>query len=245
MRISKLLMFLVVFSSVTFFSIEVKAQEIENAEPSSFSVSSDVVSSFIWRGMVASPVLNFQPSVNFDFNNFSIGAWGSGDIIAAYKEIDMYLAYSISGFSVSLTDYYWNTNKKYFNLTNEFTGHNLEFGLSYVNEKFPLQILVGTLFWGEDKKINFDLSETDATKQNYSTYIELSYTFDLGQNQLNVFAGATPFTGLYGNGFNVVYTGFTASKDIVITEKFTLPMFATFSFNPQTEDFNAVVGISF
>ncbi len=226
------------------FTQKIKAQENEREEKSSFSVTGDIVSNYIWRGIAISPTLNFQPSISYTISNFTIGTWGSSNISGDFKEIDLFMSYSIKGFSISLTDFYMNTNKKYFNFKNETTGHALEIGLSYENKKIPFKILAGTLVYGEDKTIFYDPNETHLNKQNYSTYFELSYTFDLKQSKLNLFAGATPFTGIYGNDFAVVYTGFTASKEIKITDKFSLPLFTTFSFNPQVENYYIILGIN-
>ena len=226
------------------FTNNLKAQDTEEEKTSPFSVNGDIVSRYIWRGAVASPTLNFQPAASFTLKNFTIGSWGSADILGQAKEIDFYLSYSIMGFSLTFSDYCWNVDKRYFNYDSENTGHVEEIGLSYENEIFPLKIYAGTMVYGEDKKSLYDPLETDLKKQNFSTYFELSYTFNIKQNTLMPFIGATLFTGMYGNDFAVVYTGFTASRDIKITEKFSLPIFTTFAANPQTEDFFVIFGIS-
>ena len=236
----KIILLVIVIFGITNLSI---AQDTDEESP--LSVSADVVSSFVWRGMVVAPTVNFQPMVDLSVNNFSFGFWGDGDISGIYKEIDIYATYSIAGFSTTVTDYFWSSGKKYFDFDNATTGHNIEIGLSYENEKFPLNIYVGSMIYGEDKKVFYDLSETDLGMNNHSTYLQLGYTFDIKQSSLNVFAGATPYTGMYGKDFAVVYVGFTASRDIKLTEKFSLPISVTFATNPQTQDYFTVLGISF
>ena len=220
------------------------AQDVDVDNNSSFSVSADFVSRYIWRGMVSSPTPNIQSEIYYTYKNFSIGAWGSADVLGTAKEIDIIMSYSVKGFSITVSDLYWNTDKRYFNFGNQTTGHYLEVGLNYQNEKFPLNIYAGTMVYGEDKKMLYDVLETDMKKQNYSTYYELSYPFSIKQSELNVFVGGTPFTGIYGKDFAVVYAGMTATKDIEITDKFSLSIFATFAANPQTEDFFTIFGIS-
>lgn len=240
-KINKLFLFIAI---IIFLSIEIKAQEIDTVpKKSSFDITGGTISSFIWRGIVISPTLCFQSMISYSYKNFSIGAWGGVDLFGDFKEIDIIAGYSAKGFSVFISDYYGNPNKKYFNFKQN-TGHNIEAELSYENKKFPLKILIATFLVGEDKKINYDLTQTNTKLQNFSTYFELSYTFRIKQNNLNVFIGATPFTGLYGNDFNVIYTGLTASKEIKITNKFSLSIFTTFSVNPQTENYFAVFGIN-
>ena len=246
MRKSKLFLIISLISLIGIYSNNIQAQDSEVAkkEESPLSVNCDIVSRFIWRGAVASPTLNFQPSINYSIKGFTIGTWGSGDILGNAKEVDIFMSYSIKNFSFAFTDYYWDLNKRYFNYVSENTGHHMDVGLSYENEKFPLKIYAGTMLYGADKKHLYDSEETDLVKNNYSTYFELSYTLNIKQNSLNLFVGATPFTGMYGESFNVIYTGLTASKEIRITEKYSLPIFTTIAVNPQTEDFYAVFGIN-
>jgi len=211
---------------------------------SSFSLSADIVSVFVWRGVTVSPTPNIQPTINYTTGNFEIGFWGSTDLLGNYKEIDMYASYSIKGFSITLTDYFWNSTKRYFNLNNKSTGHLFELGMAYEFDKIPLQLYAATMLYGDDKMFAYNPAETDSIKCNYSTYIELNYTFSINKNDLNIFTAITPATGLYGNGFALIYTGFTAIRNIKITDSFSLPIFATFAMNPQTEDFFVVFGIT-
>ena len=91
----------------------------QKEEEKTFSVSADIVSAFVWRGATVSPTPNIQPTINYTTENFEIGFWGSTDLLGNYKEIDIYASYSIKGFSVTLTDYFWNPKKKYFDFEKE------------------------------------------------------------------------------------------------------------------------------
>lgn len=227
---------------MVFFVGNISAQELEKT--SSISISGDLVSTFVWRGAIASPTLNFQPALSFSKNNFEFGLWGSADNLGKFKEIDVFVTYSIKGLSVTFTDYFWNQKVRYFNYDNKSTGHNFELGISYENENFPLRFYAGTMIYGEDKKYLYDLSETDLSKSNFSTYLELSYSLKMVENDFNLFVAATPFSGMYGKGFSMVYAGITASKKIKISEKFALPLSVTFAANPQSEDFFIVLAIT-
>jgi len=223
-------------------TINAHAQKKENK--SSLSLSADIVNAFVWRGATVSLTPNIQPTINYTTGNFEIGFWGSTDLLGNYKEIDIFASYSIKGFSVTLTDYFWNPTKKYFDFENKSTGHLFELGMTYEFEKIPLQIYAATMLYGDDKRLAYHPAETDSVKCNYSTYIELNYTFSIRENDLSVFLAATPTTGLYGNGFSLIYAGFTANRNIKITDDFLLPIFATFAANPQTEVFFVVFGIT-
>jgi hypothetical protein len=224
------------------FSNNVNAQKVKNE--ASLSISADIVSSFIWRGMEGSPTPSFQPGINLTKGNFDFGIWGSTDNLNYVREMDLFITYSAKNLSVTFSDYYWNMNNKYFDYNNSTTSHVFELGLTYKNENFPLQIYAGTMLYGDDKKITYDVNERNITKNNYSTYFELSYAFNFNNNEINLFASATPFTGIYGSNFSLVFVGLTGTKEIKITELFSLPVFATFAVNPQTENYFVVLGIS-
>ena len=233
--------------SMLFVSFNTKAQE-ENKAKSKINVSASMVSTYIWRGGLASATPNIQPSVSIGNGNFSFGVLGSTDlaynVAGAFKELDFFIGYSANGFSVNIYDYFWNPTAKYFDFDNETTGHIFELELVYENENIPFRISAATMLYGDDKKHSYDATETDFKKNNYSTYFELGYTFTSGNNSIYTFLGSTPFTGMYGADFNGVNLGFTANRDIKITDKFTLPIFVTAAANPQTEKVFVVVGFS-
>jgi hypothetical protein len=53
-------------------------------------------------------------------------------------------------------------------------------------------------------------------------------------------------SAFYGvDKFGVINIGIKASKDIEITDKFKLPLFAQMILNPRTERTHLVVGLSF
>ncbi|MEG2514615.1 MAG: hypothetical protein RSA92_04695, partial [Bacteroidaceae bacterium] len=77
----------------------IKAQEIK--------IQGDIVSSYVWRGMYQSGAA-VQPTLGLNINNFSLTAWGSVDFNGeGKKEADITAAYSVSGITVSLSDYWW------------------------------------------------------------------------------------------------------------------------------------------
>jgi len=235
-----------------FLSINtIKAQEEvteEKETESKIDVSVNMVSSFFWRGLPVSSTPNIQPAISIGNGSFSFGVSGSTDLVynaaGAFKELDFFIGYSANGFSANLYDYFWSPTAKYFDFENETTGHILELELVYENENIPFRISAATMLYGDDKTHIYDAAETDISKNNYSTYFELGYTFTSGKNSIYTFFGLTPFTGIYGVEFNGVNLGFTANRDIKITDKFTLPIFVTAAANPQTENVFVVVGFS-
>ena len=72
------------------------------------SVGADLVSGYIWRGQNLGGV-SVQPSLGISYKGLSLGAWGSVGIESKdAKEFDLTLGYSIGGFSVSITDYWFD-----------------------------------------------------------------------------------------------------------------------------------------
>ena len=230
------------FPGIIFFfmtSFFVKAQETSSV--SSCKVTADLVSSYVWRGVLSTedPTPNFQPSLAFVKGALELGAWGSTDFIGSYKEIDLYASYTTGAFKFTATDYNWNFKTGYFNYKKNETDHILEGSVVYSgSESFPVNLSANVMVFGADKKYDTGLMAANPEKQAYSTYIELSYVF----KNFFPFIGITPSDGYYGDGyggatgFGVVNLGITGTKSLSITNNFSLPLKATLEFNPQKED---------
>jgi hypothetical protein len=244
--------------SVSFFiltNIVLVAQTNETASP--FKATADLVSTFVWRGSMAteSPTPNFQPTLAFMKGNFEIGFWGSIDFAGSYKEVDPYISVTARHLKFVFTDYNWNLGKtNYFNYKNSQTGHRFEGAIGFTGtENIPLSISWNTMIYGLDKKLS------DSTKQAFSTYIELGYS----RSAANFFLGFTPWSGFYNNygitafdegagkkTFSIVNIGATVTKALKISETFSLQLKATLVINPSAtysrNDFiHLIFGITF
>ena len=191
------------------------------------SAGVDLVSGYVWRGQDLGGV-SLQPSASIAYKGFSLGAWGSVGIESSdTKEFDLILGYSTGGFSVSVTDYWYNVTgdgvtAKYF----QYGAHNA--ANWYTN------------FAGDDGV------DKDGDRA-YSSYISVAAPFTLGGLDWTAEIGATPWaTDFYGaNGFAVCDVSLGVSKDIKITDSFSLPLFAKATWNPRSEGAYFVVGLSF
>lgn len=210
----------------------------------SADVSADIVSSYIWRGTRGAG-LSIQPTLSVSYGDLSLGAWGSTDLATnpndSYKEVDFSLSYNKGGFSAIVTDYWWDGNSAF----NYFGGkghasHSLEGTLAYtLPESFPLTIAWNTFFVGQ--------YDRDAAGDNtYSTYVELAYPFKVGGLDMGLAVGFTPWeSAVYGtDGFKFTNIQLGASKEIKLSESFSLPVFGSIVANPYTEDINFVFGIT-
>ncbi len=205
----------------------------------------DIVSSYIWRGSYNAGA-SFQPKLEGQIIGFALGAWGSIDFVGQErKEVDLYLNYTYKGFTVGITDYWWDGEGayNYFRYANNATGHRWEGNLAYrlPVKQFPLRISWNTMFAGND--YNAD------GKRVYSTYIELDYPFSIGSVDMNATLGAAPwhspsFLPSDNKGFSVCNVGLGASKTFQLSDHISLPLFSRLIFNPATEDIHIVFGVS-
>lgn len=251
-----------VFLAVIMFGALISVSKAqEESSKAELSVGADIVSNYIWRGIPNAAYFGFsgdglslspniQPDLSLKCGDLTVGVWGSYDFLGAYQETDLYISYEVGPLTFSLTDYYWNYPASYFKYKASTTTHIFEGAVSYSgSESFPISITAATMFYGADKKFDKDKGAF-TTDNNYSTYVELSYPVKLGSSEISPFMGFTTGDGFYGDGygnvdgFAVVNLGCSASKDIEVTEKLTIPMTASLVLNPQLERVFFVVGIS-
>lgn len=206
------------------------------------SVGADLVSSYEWRGQELGN-MSVQPSLSIAYKGFSLGAWGSVGLDKEdTKEFDLTLGWSTGGFSVSVTDYWfapYGENTNYFHYKAHETAHVFEAQVGY--DFGPVAVNWYTNFAGDDG-LNKDGDRA------YSSYISLAAPFKLGGLDWTAEVGATPWaTSFYAdaNGFAVCNVGLSASKEIKVTESFSIPAFAKISFNPASESTNFIFGLSF
>ncbi|HEX7411176.1 MAG TPA: TorF family putative porin [Bacteroidales bacterium] len=225
----------------------------EKTSKGKLDISADLKSRYIWRGLnLGGSSPSIQPGMEYNRGNFTVGAWGaysfSNTTIA--QEADLYLSWSIADkVSFTVTDYFLpkeDTLNNYFNYTRDKTNHLFELSAKFLGtEQLPLSLLIAINVHGADaKKSNGDIQ--------YSTYIELGYSFKINETGCSAFIGFTPNnpdgakgeTGFYGPGAGVINLGLTATKEIKITDSFSLPVNASLITNPQTENIFLVFGIS-
>ena len=93
------------------------------------------------------------------------------------------------------------------------------------------------MFAGGDKNEDGDLQ--------YSTFIEAKYSVNVNGIELSPSIGISPWTGLYSDGFGLNSISLKAKKDIVITDKYSLPLFAQVIAAPEHDNVFLILGISF
>ena len=206
------------------------------------TIGTDLVSQYVWRGQDLGGV-SVQPTLGLGYKGLSLSAWGSAGLSnpADTREFDLTLAYTIGGFNIGVTDYWFNAGldplNRYFAYAADCTNHVFEANVGYDFGFASLQWY--TNFAGND-------GLTPDEKRAYSSYVEVNVPFVLGGVDWTATAGAVPFaTDFYGvEGFGVVNVALTASKDIRITDSFSIPVFAQVAANPYSKNAFFVFGIT-
>ena len=190
------------------------------------SVGADFVSTYVWRG-VAYGGPSIQPYVDFSSEGFSVGAWGSQSYDGG-QEMDLYLSYGFDfGLSLGVTDYYY-PGSKYFEFSDSTGAHGIEINAGYETGGFSISG-------------NFIVNEAGgAGTVGSDKYFEVGYSFD----NVSLFVGAGDGWHTSDTEFALCNIGITATKEIKLTESFSLPVSGSAILNPDTEQFYIVVGFS-
>ena len=206
------------------------------------TVGADIVSRYIWRGCDLGEAA-IQPTLGVSAAGFDLTFWVSTGIVnwTDTKEFDITLSYSVAGLSVGVTDYWFNAGPepygRYFKYAKESTNHVFEAFAGY--DLGFASISWYTNFAGNDLKADGSSA--------FSSYCELAAPFSLGGADWTAALGFVPFESpFYGtDGFAVTNISLTASKELEITESFSLPLSAGLTVNPCSEMSYLTVGISF
>ncbi len=230
--------------SMLLFAILATVILTESINAQEIGLGADVVSRYIWRGAEAGEnAPSFQPTLEFSYGGFTFGTWGAysiGNAASVLSEQDIYASYTVEtsasgAFTLGVTDYYYASKGKFGNFDDKKgSPHVVEASLGYSGpEKLPVSLLLAVnVFNDEDNTF----------------YAEIGYSATVEDVGLNFFLGMTPGgekAVYYGTEkFNVINIGVTATKEIKITENFSLPVFASWIVNPNQEVSALVFGVS-
>lgn len=228
MKFTKLLKSLLLTVVVTV--IVASTVNIKSAQAQEISPGVDLVSTYVWRGVAYSGP-SIQPYVEFSSGGFALGAWGSqgidglvsaDDYSTGFQEMDLYASYTFDfGLSLGVTDYYYPGGSFF-----EEAGHAFEFNAGLSLGDLSLSgnyIFAGEGSYGDDM------------------YFELGYS--AGPAGLFI-GGGDGWHSSDPDEFAIVNIGIGTSKDIKITDSFSLPLSGAVILNPDTEQFYIVAGIS-
>ena len=205
------------------------------------TISGDIVSSYIWRGQDLGNV-SLQPTLGVGYKGLSLTAWGNVGLTNPddTKELDLTLAYTVGGFNVGITDYWTNDGgdpaARYFKYNAHGTNHVFEANVGYDFGFASLQWF--TNFAGNDYK--------EDGKRAYSSYMEVVVPFKFSAIEWTATAGAVPSASAqYGtSGFAVTNLALKATKDIKVSDTFSIPVFAQVAANPCSQKAYLVLGFT-
>ena len=206
------------------------------------TIAADVVNQYIWRGVDAGNV-SLQPTLGVAYKGLSLTAWGSVGLTESSdtKEFDFTLGYTTGGLNVGITDYWFSVGQdpdaRYFKYDAHGTNHVFEAFVGYDFGVLSAQWY--TNFAGNDG-VNKD------GKRAYSSYFEVNAPFRLATCEWTATLGAVPYaTTTYGTtGFAVTNIGLKATKDIKVTDTFSIPVFAGVTGNPCAQKAYLVFGFT-
>lgn len=197
------------------------------------NLGADLVNRYVWRGADFGNSPSIQPDINYSTGGFELGTWAAFATNGnpAGTEVDFYASYTFDtdagSFQLMLTDYTFPQAPEgnYF----QAASHFLEAGVGYGGtENFPVSFFTGMFFTNDD---------------DYSIYSELGYTV----KNVALFVGVTPAaSALYAtNGPAVINTGITVTKDLPLTDLFSLGLSGSVIANPYSDNLYMLFGIGF
>ena len=208
------------------------------------TINGDLVSSYIWRGQDCGDV-SIQPTLGVSYKGLSLTAWGSVGLSNSNdtKELDLTLSYTTGGFNIGITDYWFNVGldpeNRYFKYDAHGTNHVFEANIGYDFGLVSLQ-------WYTNFAGNDGLNKNG--KRAYSSYFEANVPFKLATVDWSATVGVIPYATSFYNewtsGFSVTNIALKASKDIKITDSFSIPLFAQLVGNPRTQKGYFVLGFT-
>lgn len=203
------------------------------------ALGADVVSEYVWRGQECGKAA-LQPTFGLSYKGLSLTAWGSVGLAEPTdtKELDLTLSYTVGGFNVGITDYWFNDpEERYFLYDAHRTSHIFEANIGYDFGFAAIQWY--TNFAGNDGLNN-------SGKRAYSSYAELSAPFKLATVDWSAALGIVPYaTKTYKTtGFAVTNISLKATKDIKVTDTFSIPVFGQVVANPCSQKAYLVFGFT-
>jgi len=206
------------------------------------SLTTDLVSRYIWRGQDYYNTPSIQPTLAFSYYNFTIGSWGSFSIVNTdIQETHLFASYTYKFVSLGMFDYFFmdyarDTITGFIKSNNYFdygknTSHVFEGNITLTGpEKFPLKLMAAYNFYGNDN--------------SKSSYFELGYTGSVKETTFDAFVGCTPKSGWYGTTAGIVNIGVTGYKSLKINENYEILFKTSLITNPQAENIFLVFGIT-
>ena len=190
----------------------------------------DVASSYVWRGTQFGNGPHVQPLMSLGYGNLELGAWGSVPLTAGDTgaELDLYVSYDLGPLALTVTNYTFpNTSPAsggaYVDGEGLFEGDYLE--VSGSGSVGPIDLTVGYF------------TELEAL------YIEAGFSIGVVDVAIG-YAGEDDYNW-YVSEAGLCNISVGGSKEVKITDDYSLPLFGSLVYNPDAESAFLVFGMSF
>lgn len=191
----------------------------------------DVVSSYVWRGTQFGDGAHIQPWMELGSGAITGGIWGSfpingavtdlGDKFNGGNELDLWVTGDLGFMSLTVTNY-------------SFPGQYGKYSAGSGVFDGDIEVSGSASLGGIDLTVGY-FTDLEAL------YIEAA--FAAGPVDIGLGFGSDGDAAFYGDG--LVNLSLGGSKDIKITEEYSLPIFGSFIYNADSEAAFLVFGASF
>lgn len=216
----------------------------QNEDKPIFSLGTELVSRYVWRGIVLDLHPHIQGNLNLEHKGLRFNVWATSGINSSFSEIDLTLAYNTGFVTFALVDYFVLDENRmadvdFFSFKHRPGGasnHALEAAIIIENfSSLPLSFSAGTFMLGDDR-------DADG-KQRYSTYLEMAYARDWNQYCFTAFLGGTPFKGLYATKAALTNIGMKAARKLAFGNNVEMMLSSSLIVNPDAKQVYVVFGI--
>ena len=186
----------------------------------------DVASSYVWRGTQFGNGPHVQPWLSLGYGNLELGAWGSVPLTAGDTgaELDLYVSYDLGPLALTVTNYTFPiAGGAYLDGEGLFEGDYLE--VSGSGSVGPIDLTVGYF------------TELEAL------YIEAG--FSIGVVDVAIGYAGEDDSNWYVSEAGLCNISVGGSKEVKITDDYSLPLFGSLVYNPEAESAFLVFGMSF
>ena len=207
-------------------SIAVSAQDsLKNTVNTTFTLASKNV----WRGVnYGDNAPSLQGNLSYNIKNaIEIGAFGTVTTNGTKKGygnwLELYTTFKIDKWSLTLDDYYffsYDSLNDYFDYSENTTQHLVEARLKYTSDKF-------TIYGSYNVFANRDAEK--------ALYFEAEYFLRKDLSLIVGYLTGASWLNFHDKG-GVTVAGISGSRDIVITDKFKIPVKTSLLFNPNYEN---------
>ena len=211
------------------------------AEAQSVALGTELVSRYVWRGTDFGESVSVQPSLSIEVTGLELGTWASYSVSpngSAANEIDTWIGYAIStrnfgSISFGTTDYYFPSSEgsDFFDVSGNGSGsHMVESFIEYTGpRKLPASFFAAVFVHNDPDN---------------SLYLEASIPVQLDGVEVGFSAGAVAkeSTLYQADGFEIVKLGLSATKELALSDTFSLPVTVRYILNAHLEKSYVIAG---